>query len=357
MSVYLEGLSVGALEERLAAAGVSPAHARTVFARVQRGPGVADAPDGAALPPPVRRWLARPGAPQPVPVREVAATPSADGYTRKYLLAVGRDGARVEAVRMGFPGRLTACLSSQVGCALGCVFCATGRMGFVRNLGPGEIVAQAHHIERGIRAEGGPGLRNIVMMGMGEPMRNFDAVLEALDRLTDDRGLGLAQHRVSISTVGDIPGIRRLARHQARYSLAVSLHGASDEERGRLVPVNRKWPLADLLEACREYTRVKRARVFFAWTLIGGVNDDDAHARRLAGLLRGMDAHVNLIPLNATEGYAARAPDPERTRAFQAILRDAGLPATVRQRRGIDVDAGCGQLTVRGSKHAAPAGV
>ena len=248
---------------------------------------------------------------------------------------------------MGFPGRFTACLSSQVGCAMGCVFCATGQMGYSRNLSAGEIVAQAHHVERSLRLSHGERLRNIVMMGMGEPMANFEPMMEALDILTDTRGLNIGPARVAISTVGHIPGILKLARHPKRYSLAVSLHGADDEARGRLVPVNKKWPLADLLDACREYSAIKRARVFFAWTLIGGVNDSTAHARKLAGLLKGMDAHVNLIPLNPTDGFEGQAPEEANVRAFQQIIQDAGLPSTVRQRRGIDVAAGCGQLRVR----------
>lgn len=231
--------------------------------------------------------------------------------------------------------------------AMECVFCATGQMGYSRNLNPGEIVAQAHHVERALRESHGERLRNIVMMGMGEPMANFEAVMEALDILTDTRGLNIGPARVAISTVGHIPGILKLARHPKRYSLAVSLHGISDVERSKLVPVNRKWPLGDLLEACREYSAIKKARVFFAWTLIGGVNDSREHAQRLAGLLQGMDAHVNLIPLNSTGGFDGRAPDEDKVRAFQQIIQDAGLPSTVRQRRGIDVAAGCGQLKAK----------
>jgi 23S rRNA (adenine2503-C2)-methyltransferase len=276
-------------------------------------------------------------------------TASSDGFTRKYLLRL-HDGAEVEAVQMGFPGRYTACLSSQVGCAMGCVFCATGQMGFSRNLTAGEIVAQAHHVERELRRTQGDTLRNIVMMGMGEPLHNFEPTIEALDIITDNRGLNIGPARVAISTVGYIPGIQKLARHPKRYSLAVSLHGASDEERGKLIPINKRWPLGELLEACREYSAIKRARVFFAWTLIGGVNDSDDHAQRLADILKGMNAHVNLIPLNPTEGFDGQAPAEERVRAFQQIIQDAGLPSTVRQRRGIDVAAGCGQLKAKKMK-------
>jgi 23S rRNA (adenine2503-C2)-methyltransferase len=346
MNKSLEGLSFTELEATLDASGVNPVHARALFSAVQRrlvGEGLAEA-DG--ILPPVQRWLGSETAVRLCGLEQVDETASSDGFTRKYLLRLA-DGKEVESVQMGFPGRYTACLSSQVGCAMGCVFCATGQMGFSRNLTTGEIVAQAHHVERELRRTTGERLRNIVMMGMGEPLHNFDPVMEALDIITDNRGLNIGPARVAISTVGHIPGILKLARHPKRYSLAVSLHGATDEERGALIPVNKKWPLVDLLEACREYSAIKRARVFIAWTLIGGVNDSLDHAHRLAGLLRGMDVHVNLIPLNPTEGYEGQAPAAERVVEFQKIIQAVGLPSTVRQRRGIDVAAGCGQLKAK----------
>lgn len=342
-SEYLEGLNVPSLEACLEDSGVNPVHAKALFNAIQRRLDGALSEACDHLLPPLQRWLRSAAAPQQCPLVPVVETPSSDGYTHKYLLRLA-DGAEVEAVQMGFPGRFTACLSSQVGCAMGCVFCATGQMGFARHLSAGEIVAQALHVERQLRASHGERLRNIVMMGMGEPLHNFEPTMQALEILTDDRGLNIGPARVAISTVGHIPGIEQLARHPKRYSLAVSLHGASDAERGALVPINKKWPLADLLQTCRDYSRIKRARVFFAWTLIGGVNDSDDHARRLAELLQGMDAHVNLIPLNPTEGFEGAAPEDSRVRAFQQIIQDSGLPSTVRQRRGIDVAAGCGQL-------------
>lgn len=346
MNESLEGYTYGALEQALLGADVNPVHAKPLFSALQRRLVRADLSEADGILPPVVRWLGSRGAPGLCPAEQTDCTPSEDGFTEKYLLCLA-DGAEVEAVRMGFPGRFTACLSSQVGCAMGCVFCATGQMGFSRHLTAGEIVAQAHHVERSLRQSHGERLRNIVMMGMGEPLHNFEPVMEALEILTDNRGLNIGPARVAISTVGHIPGILKLAQHPKRYSLAVSLHGASDEERGQLIPVNRKWPLADLMAACREYTLIKRARVFFAWTLIGGVNDSADHAQRLAELLRGMDAHVNLIPLNATQGYAGQAPEEANVREFQRIIQASGLPSTVRQRRGIDVAAGCGQLKAR----------
>ncbi|ADE55533.1 23S rRNA (adenine(2503)-C(2))-methyltransferase RlmN [Coraliomargarita akajimensis] len=346
MTTTLEGLRFDALEQRLAAAEVNPVHAKAVFNAVQRKLIEGDLSSVETLLPPVQRWLAAEDAPVRCALEQTAETPSADGYTHKYLLKLA-DGAEVESVRMGFPGRFTACLSSQVGCAMGCVFCATGQMGFSRQLSAGEIVAQALHVERRLREDFGERLRNIVMMGMGEPLHNFEPLMDALDILTDTRGLNIGPARVAISTVGYVPGIRKLMQHAKRYSLAVSLHGASDEERGKLIPINKRWPLAELLETCREYSQVKKARVFFAWTLIKGVNDSDDHAQRLAALLQGMDAHVNLIPLNPTDDFSGEAPEEARVRAFQEIIQAAGLPSTVRQRRGIDVAAGCGQLKAK----------
>jgi len=346
MKNSLEGLRFEALEALLAESGVNPVHAKVLFNKVQRKLLSVDMHLADGVLPPLARWLESGAAPELCACSVVDETPSEDGFTRKYLLRLG-DGAEVESVQMGFPGRYTACLSSQVGCAMGCVFCATGQMGFSRHLTAGEMVAQAHQVERELRRTQGERLRNIVMMGMGEPLHNYEPVIEALDILTDSRGMNIGPARVAISTVGHIPGILKLAHHPKRYSLAVSLHGASDEERGALIPVNKKWPLSELLSACREYSSVKRARVFFAWTLIGGVNDSQDHAHRLAALLKGMDAHVNLIPLNATEGYEGGAPDEVDVRAFQQIIQDSGLPSTVRQRRGIDVAAGCGQLKAK----------
>ncbi|HBR95316.1 MAG TPA: 23S rRNA (adenine(2503)-C(2))-methyltransferase RlmN, partial [Opitutae bacterium] len=259
-------------------------------------------------------------------------------------------GSLVEAVLIPEGDRATLCVSSQVGCSLDCTFCSTGKQGFQRDLTAAEIIGQVWLAINSYGAwQSGKGrvVTNVVMMGMGEPLHNFEPLMEALGILTDNRGLNIGPARVAISTVGHIPGIQKLARHPKRYSLAVSLHGASDEERGKLIPVNKKWPLADLIEACREYTQIKRARVFFAWTLIGSVNDTADHARRLAELLKGIDAHVNLIPLNVTEGYEGQAPAETNVREFQQIIQDSGLPSTVRQRRGIDVAAGCGQLKAK----------
>jgi 23S rRNA (adenine2503-C2)-methyltransferase len=216
-------------------------------------------------------------------------------------------------------------------------------MGFRRHLTPGEIVAQVVHVARVLRARGET-LRNIVLMGMGEPLHNYDSSMAAIDNMMAHTGLAIAPRFITLSTVGVVPGIRRLAQEARPIRLAVSLHGATDEERSRLVPPARRWPLAELMDACRFYSETLRRRIFFEWALIDGRNDGPEQAHALGDLLHGLDAHVNLIPLNPTVGYDGRPTDSTRARAFQSILATYGLPSTIRQRRGIDVAAGCGQL-------------
>jgi 23S rRNA (adenine2503-C2)-methyltransferase len=244
---------------------------------------------------------------------------------------------------MGYDGRHTVCVSTQAGCAMGCVFCATGQMGFARHLRPGEIVAQVLHARR-VLQQTAPNkrLRNLVMMGMGEPLHNIDAVMAALDIISDSRGIGIGPSKIAISTVGVVPGIQRMAAENSPYRLAVSLHGSTGEERSALVPASQRWPLESLIAACRQYGEMTGRRIFFEWTLIDGKNDSPETAARLADLLKGIDAHVNLIPLNPTGGFAGKA--SRSGHAFQKILRAAGFPCTFRQRRGIDVAAGCGML-------------
>lgn len=298
-------------------------------------------------------------------LRTAVETDSSDGFTRKYLLTLS-DDQRIETVLMRFTGRVTACISSQVGCAMGCVFCATGQMGYTRHLTPGEIVAQAVHVARALR-EGQnpkpqtpdpklhgddippPRLRNVVLMGMGEPLHNYEAVMHAIDILRDPNGLALGAERITLSTVGVVPGILRLAREKRPLHLAVSLHAATQAERAALVPAAKKWPLDELMAACRKYSEATGRRIFYEWTLIEGKNDTPAHAREVGRLLRELPAQVNLIPLNPTSGYEGAPTRTDAAKRFQKILADEfRLPSTVRQRRGIDIAAGCGQLAVAG---------
>ncbi len=253
-----------------------------------------------------------------------------------------QDGQLIESVLMPYDDeRRTACISTQAGCAMGCVFCATGQMGFGRNLTATEIFEQALYFARELEAQGDR-LSNVVLMGMGEPFHNYDASIEAVRRLMSDLGIG-ARH-ITVSTVGLVPQIRRFADEELQVKLAISLHAATDEERSALLPINKRWPLREVLDACRYYIEKTRRRVTFEWALIQGENDTPAQAHELGKLLEGMLCHVNLIPLNPTSGYAGGPSAAERVKRFVEILGEYGISATVRVRRGIDIDAGCGQL-------------
>lgn len=276
------------------------------------------------------------------PLASLLELGSVDGYTKKWLLSL-RDGASIETVLMRFTGRQTACVSSQVGCAMGCVFCATGQMGFRRQLSAAEIVLQVLHVQRTLRAEG-ERLRNVVLMGMGEPLQNYDAVMQAVDILRDPSGLSLGSKKITVSTAGVVPGIIRMADEGRPAHLAVSLHAATQAEREQLVPLARKWPLDELMEACAYFVRKLDRRIFFEWALIEGQNDGPEQAHAAGLLLQGLQAQVNLIPLNPTPEYRGRPGHQSSARLFQSILAGYGLPCTVRQRRGVDIAAGCGQL-------------
>ena len=270
----------------------------------------------------------------------VARQTSRDGSEKRlYRL---EDGQLVEAVLMPYEDkRQTACISSQAGCAMGCVFCATGQMGFGRDLTGTEIFEQAMRFARELAARGAR-LSNVVFMGMGEPFHNYDATLEAVRQLMDRLGIG-ARH-ITVSTVGLAPQIRRFADEGLQVKLAVSLHKADDAQRSALMPVNRRWGIAELLEACHYYVKRSKRRVTFEWAAIAGENDTVEEAHQLGKLLSGLLCHVNIIPLNRTGGYAGAPAGAVNVERFIEILRQYGIEATVRVRRGIDIDAGCGQL-------------
>ncbi len=266
-----------------------------------------------------------------------------DGETLKWLWA-GGDGASVETVLMRYPGRATVCVSTQAGCAMGCTFCATGQAGFERHLTPGEIVEQVARAQHDCPQQR---VGNVVFMGMGEPLANYDATWAAVVRLHDD--FGISARHLTVSTVGVVPGMRRLATERLPVTLAVSLHAPDDALRDELVPLNRRYPLAEVLAAAREYLAASGRRLSFEYAMIGGVNDAPAQADALARRLRGFSpaAHVNLIPLNPTPGFGAPASPPRRVAAFAERLRQGGVGATVRRNRGTEIDAACGQLRTR----------
>jgi 23S rRNA (adenine2503-C2)-methyltransferase len=285
--------------------------------------------------------------PAPLRLRLEDALPSAltettrrvadGGDTVKWLFALD-GGASVETVLMAYPDRVTACVSTQAGCAMACTFCATGQAGFTRHLSAGEIVEQV----AAMRAAHPRRLSNVVFMGMGEPLANYPRTWAAVERIHGD--LGISARRLTLSTVGVVPGIRRLAGEDLPVNLAVSLHAANDALRDELVPLNRRYPLAVLAEACAAYVAATHRRLSLEWALIDGVNDRGTDADELAAFARPLGAHVNLIPLNPTPGYAVRGTAPERVRAFADGLRARGVNATVRATRGADIDAACGQL-------------
>jgi 23S rRNA (adenine2503-C2)-methyltransferase len=268
-----------------------------------------------------------------------------DGMTTKWLWSCGRDAAQIETVLMRYPDRATVCVSSQAGCAMACTFCATGQAGFERHLDVGEIVEQVARASHSSSRR----VSNVVFMGMGEPLANYDNTWSAVRRIHDD--LGLSARRITISTVGLTPAIRRLAGEDLPVTLAVSLHAATDAERDELVPLNRRYPIAEVLDAAAEFAGARGRRVTFEYACIAGVNDSRAQAEalgRLLGAFPGVGgAHVNLIPLNPTDGFGGHAPAPRSLRAFADHLRTHGVTATVRRNRGTDIAAACGQLRSR----------
>jgi 23S rRNA (adenine2503-C2)-methyltransferase len=275
----------------------------------------------------------------------VSALQSSDEQTIKTLFKLP-DGQAVEAVMMRYDKRVTLCLSSQVGCAMGCVFCATGQMGYKRHLTSGEIVAQVMHYARLLDPKKET-ITNIVLMGMGEPFHNYDNTMAAIDRLNDPEGFAFGARRFTVSTVGLIPSIERFAAEKRQVNLAISLHSGDDAVRSLMLPINKKYPVDELLATCRDYVAATGRRITFEWALVDGINDTPGQARLLAGKLRGMLCHVNAIPLNPTQGYSGKGTNRERAEIFKATLIQAGIPCTLRLRRGMDIQAGCGQLASR----------
>lgn len=267
---------------------------------------------------------------------------SSDFMTDKLILELV-DRQMIEAVLMRYTERNTICISTQVGCAMHCAFCATGQMGFTRNLSAGEIIGQVMYFSNMLQEEN-KRLTNIVVMGMGEPFHNYEAVMKAIAILNDPDGFQFSERRITISTVGIIPMIEKFTKAKTQINLAVSLHAPNSTLRSELMPADRKYPLAELIEACKNYTEKTNRRITFEYALIRGVNDSYKEAEQLSKLLKGMLCHVNLIPLNATKAYDKTGSPRERVAEFKMVLDRAGIPCSIRLKRGVDIGAGCGQL-------------
>jgi len=275
----------------------------------------------------------------PWPLELVTSRKSMDG-TEKYLFAL-QDRSTIESVLIPEEERQTLCISTQVGCAMACSFCATGRSGYVRNLTAGEIVAQVLWVQHTLKARG-QSLTNVVYMGMGEPLANYDAVLRSVRLLNHEDGLNLGARRITISTCGLVPQIRALAGENIQVNLAVSLHATTDDERSQVMPVNKRFPLLELMEACEYYTEKTGRRISFEYALIGGFNDTAEQAKRLAHLLQGRLCHVNLIPVNPVG--SEKRPSTKGLTEFARILEESHIPVSIRKERGTDIEAACGQL-------------
>ena len=287
------------------------------------------------------------------PLELITQVDSEDRLTRKALFRLP-DGATIEVVLMLYNYRCTVCISTQVGCGMGCPFCATGQGGLVRNLTAGEIIAQVHWFERWLRAEDGrknnlkverpSRLSNIVVMGMGEPLANYDALMQALRAIADPDTFSLSARSITVSTVGIIPMIDKLVEEKLPVRLAVSLHAANNRLRNRLVPINKRYPLESLIATCHRYQEKTNRRISFEYALMRSINDAPQHAEQVADLLASLRSHVNLIPLNPTAGSPYQPSRDETALHFQEILQEAGITTTMRLRRGVEINAGCGQL-------------
>lgn len=341
--VELVGLLREEVEAFMVEMGAASYRGRQVFQWVQAR-RVLDADVMTSLPRALRGVLAdrvHIGRPEAVRIQRSLDT------TRKYLFGL-TDGEEIESVLIPDDGRLTACISTQVGCPLACRFCLTGLMGIRRNLVAGEIVGQILALQDSL--EQGERISNIVLMGMGEPLLNFPQVERALRILSDEYGANFSPRRITLSTAGHVPGIQKLAASDLGVNLAVSLSATTDAVRDEIMPINRRWPIAELLKACRAYPLPNRRRLTFEYVMLDGVNDSREDAKRLVDLLRGIRCKINLIPFNTAPDLPDRPSPRERVEAFQRVLYDAGLTATIRESRGWDISAACGMLRVEKEK-------
>ncbi len=347
MKLDLGGMEPGALEEALAGLGSPRFHARQIYRWIWKH-GVTDLERMTNLPRSLRESLAGKAE---VRTPEIVSRATSEDGTQKFVLRLS-DGRQIEAVFIPDTPAQTFCISTQVGCAMGCAFCLTGKMGLVRNLTAGEIAGQVRALLGALDMWSTP--FNIVLMGMGEPLHNYDETMKALRMLNEEEGLGLSPKRVTLSTVGLVPMLDRLANEPLMPNLAISLHATTEEQRQAIVPPTKKYSLADVLDACRRFPLSRRSRITFEYVLLQGVNDSPEDARRLAGILAGIKGKVNLIPLNAAPGIPFERPSDERIDRFAKTLADRGIWVSVRKSRGRDIRAACGQLIVEGQSRRSP---
>ena len=337
------GLDRAELEAALRDRGHEAFRARQIFRWLYRR-GVADFGEMSDLPKSLRDELVSNFT---LETPHIVARDRSTDRTEKFLLTLG-DGREIESVFIPDTPAMTFCISTQVGCAMACAFCLTGRMGLVRNLSAAEIVGQVRVLAQTLGFLGKT--FNIVFMGMGEPLHNYDQTMIAVRILTDEHGFAMPARRITLSTVGLLPGLERLAREPIMPNLAISLHAPTDELRGNLVPLNKKYGIAEIIEACKRFPLKKRSRITFEYVLLAGVNDSEKDARALAALLRNVRSKVNLIPLNAAAGIPFQRPTEGAVDRFAKILAAAGLAVSVRKSRGRDIRAACGQLIVEGPR-------
>jgi 23S rRNA (adenine2503-C2)-methyltransferase len=331
------------LESLLAALGHERFRARQIFAWIYRR-GVTDLEAMTDLSRDLRASLA---AAATLPTPRIARRERSIDGTEKFLLDLA-DRRQIEAVFIPDTPAMTLCISTQVGCAMACAFCLTGKMGLVRNLSAGEIAGQVRVLAHALALTGKA--FNIVLMGMGEPLHNYDETMKALRILADPHGLKLPPRRVTLSTVGLLPALERLAHEPLMPNLAISLHAPTDRQRGDLVPLNRKYGISDIIDACKRFPVRKRSRITFEYVLLAGVNDSVEDARALARLLAGVKSKVNVIPLNPAAGIPFERPSDAAIDRFAATLAERGVAVSVRKSRGRDIRAACGQLIVEGSR-------
>jgi len=337
----LAGLELQELEQILASKGIAPFHARQLYRWIFKR-GVTDFEQMTDLSKSLRSRL---GAEFTLTTPAVVNDEQSVDGTRKFVLELA-DGKRIESVFIPDTPAMTFCISTQVGCAMACGFCLTGKMGLVRHLTAAEIAGQVRVLAAATGLLDVP--FNIVLMGMGEPLHNYDNTMKALRILHAEHGLAISPRRVTLSTVGIVPGLEKLAHEPLMPNLAISLHATTEEQRTLLVPPNRKYPLAQIIEACRRFPLKNRNRITFEYVMLAGINDTAADARRLVTLLSGIKAKVNLIPLNPAPGIPYERPSDERVDRFAQILADRHVTVSVRKSRGRDIRAACGQLIVEG---------